>query len=116
MDIVEIAKAAGLVVLTDGVIGREKYQSVSGSLSCLRRFGDAYAAEPIPAEAPPTEAAAAAELLALFEQWAVMEGLPLDRSSTPDRTFLWAQTEQAWFGFQGFAAFSRQHKRVAIDA
>ena len=42
MDIIEIARAAGLVVLLDGKIGREEYHSVSGSLPALRRFGDAF--------------------------------------------------------------------------
>jgi len=44
MDIIEIARAAGLVVLLDGKIGREEYHSVSGSLPALRRFGDAFRA------------------------------------------------------------------------
>jgi hypothetical protein len=44
MDIIEIARSAGLVVLLDGKIGREEYHSVSGSLPALRRFGDAFRA------------------------------------------------------------------------
>jgi hypothetical protein len=51
-----------------------------------------------------------AELLALFEQWAVSEGLPLDRSSLPDRTYVWMQTEQAWFGFKGLASVLERSK------
>jgi hypothetical protein len=44
MDIAAMARAAGLTVLLDGQIGREKYESVTGSLAALRRFGDAYRA------------------------------------------------------------------------
>lgn len=44
MDIIEMARAAGLTVLLDGKIGREEYHSVSGSLPALRRFGDAFRA------------------------------------------------------------------------
>lgn len=44
MDIIEMARVAGLVVLLDGKIGREEYHSVSGSLPALRRFGDAFRA------------------------------------------------------------------------
>lgn len=44
MNIIEIARAAGLVVLLDGKIGREDYHSFSGSLPALRRFGDAFRA------------------------------------------------------------------------
>jgi hypothetical protein len=44
MDIAAIAKAAGLTVLLDGQIGLQKYESVSGSLAALHRFGDAYSA------------------------------------------------------------------------
>jgi hypothetical protein len=42
MDVAAIAKAAGLTVLLDGQIGRQKYESVSGSLAALCRFGEAY--------------------------------------------------------------------------
>jgi hypothetical protein len=44
MDIAAMARAAGLTVLLDGRIGRQEYQSVSGSMEALRRFGDAYRA------------------------------------------------------------------------
>ncbi|HEX7907306.1 MAG TPA: hypothetical protein VF534_04340 [Paraburkholderia sp.] len=44
MDIIEMARAAGLTVLLDGKIGREEYHSVSGSLPALRRFGEAFRA------------------------------------------------------------------------
>jgi hypothetical protein len=44
MDIAAMARAAGLTVLLDGRIGRQEYQSVSGSMEALRRFGDAWCA------------------------------------------------------------------------
>lgn len=44
MDIAAMARAAGLTVLLEGRIGRETYESISGSLEALRRFGDAYRA------------------------------------------------------------------------
>lgn len=37
-----MARAAGFTVVLDGRIGRETYESVSGTLAALRRFGDAY--------------------------------------------------------------------------
>lgn len=40
-DILELARASGLLVTLDGQIGREKYQSVAGSLSSFLRFVDA---------------------------------------------------------------------------
>jgi hypothetical protein len=40
-DILELARDAGLLVTLDGQIGREKYQSVAGSLSSFLRFVDA---------------------------------------------------------------------------
>jgi hypothetical protein len=40
-DILELAREAGLLVTLDGQIGREKYQSVAGSLSSFLRFVDA---------------------------------------------------------------------------
>jgi len=39
--ILELARDAGLLVTLDGQIGREKYQSVAGSLSSFLRFVDA---------------------------------------------------------------------------
>jgi hypothetical protein len=45
MDIVKIARTAGLQILLDARIGRETYHSVSGSLSSLQRFADAICAE-----------------------------------------------------------------------
>ncbi|MGG1947883.1 hypothetical protein AB1286_24295 [Trinickia sp. NRRL B-1857] len=40
-DILELARGAGLLVTLDGQIGREKYQSVAGSLASFMRFVDA---------------------------------------------------------------------------
>ncbi|HVW53590.1 MULTISPECIES: hypothetical protein [unclassified Trinickia] len=39
--ILELARDAGLLVTLDGQIGREKYQSVAGSLTSFLRFVDA---------------------------------------------------------------------------
>ena len=39
--IVELARQAGMLVTLDGQIGREKYQSIAGSLTAFRRFIDA---------------------------------------------------------------------------
>jgi hypothetical protein len=40
MDIVGMARSAGLTVVLDGRIGREEYQSVCGSISALQRFAE----------------------------------------------------------------------------
>lgn len=40
-DVLELARSAGLLVTLDGQIGREKYQSVAGSLTSFMRFVDA---------------------------------------------------------------------------
>ncbi len=40
-EILELARGAGLLVTLDGQIGREKYQSVAGSLNAFMRFVDA---------------------------------------------------------------------------
>jgi hypothetical protein len=40
-EILELARGAGLLVTLDGQIGREKYQSVAGSLASFMRFVDA---------------------------------------------------------------------------
>ena len=40
-DILELARDAGLLVTLDGQIGREKYQSVAGSVTSFMRFVDA---------------------------------------------------------------------------
>ena len=45
-DILETARAAGLMVMLVAQIGREQYHSISGSIAALRRFGDAYSAPP----------------------------------------------------------------------
>ncbi|KPD17234.1 hypothetical protein ADM96_20170 [Burkholderia sp. ST111] len=43
-DIVELARAAGLTVVLNGRIGQQDYQSVSGPISALERFAEAYRA------------------------------------------------------------------------
>lgn len=40
--IIALAKAAGLMVMLQAVIGREEYHSVTGSLDALERFGILY--------------------------------------------------------------------------
>ncbi|RKP45976.1 hypothetical protein [Trinickia fusca] len=44
-DILDLARDAGLLVTLDGQIGREKYQSVAGSLNAFLRFVDALRAD-----------------------------------------------------------------------
>jgi hypothetical protein len=39
--VVELARESGMLVTLDGQIGREKYQSIVGSLTAFRRFIDA---------------------------------------------------------------------------
>jgi hypothetical protein len=41
MNVVDMAHASGFTVILDGRIGREEYQSVSGSVSALQRFAEA---------------------------------------------------------------------------
>jgi hypothetical protein len=41
MDIVKLAKDAGMLVVLDGRIGREEYRSVYGSMQALQRFAEA---------------------------------------------------------------------------
>ena len=41
-DLAQLARDAGLTVLLDGKIGRQEYQSVTGSLAALQRFAEAY--------------------------------------------------------------------------
>ncbi len=41
MNIIEIARQSGLLVLLDAKIGREEYHSISGSLNSLERFAAA---------------------------------------------------------------------------
>jgi hypothetical protein len=41
MDIVKLAKDAGMQVVLDARIGREEYRSVHGSIQALQRFADA---------------------------------------------------------------------------
>ena len=40
-EILELARSAGLLVTLDGQIGREKYQSIFGSLTSFMRFVEA---------------------------------------------------------------------------
>ena len=45
MDIIEMAREAGLQILLDARIGSQTYHSVAGSLTALQRFADAVEAE-----------------------------------------------------------------------
>jgi hypothetical protein len=40
-EILTLARNAGMLITLDGQIGREKYQSISGSVSSFRRFAEA---------------------------------------------------------------------------
>ncbi|MFM0515058.1 hypothetical protein [Paraburkholderia sp. RL17-373-BIF-A] len=42
--LIALARAAGLTVILNGRIGREEYHSVSGPISALERFAEAYRA------------------------------------------------------------------------
>lgn len=46
--LIELARAAGLTVILNGRIGREEYHSVSGPISALERFAEAYRAAATP--------------------------------------------------------------------
>jgi hypothetical protein len=39
--ILALAREAGMLITLDGQIGREKYQSIAGSLNAFRRFAQA---------------------------------------------------------------------------
>ncbi|CAB3742796.1 hypothetical protein LMG24238_06942 [Paraburkholderia sediminicola] len=41
-DIVELAREAGLTVVLNGRIGQQEYHSVTGPISALQRFAEAY--------------------------------------------------------------------------
>lgn len=41
MDIIQLARASGMLVMLDGRIGREEYHSFHGSLLALERFAQA---------------------------------------------------------------------------
>ncbi|WP_154677977.1 hypothetical protein [Paraburkholderia nodosa] len=43
--LIELARASGMSIQLDAVIGREHYWSVSGSLDALERFAEAYSNE-----------------------------------------------------------------------
>jgi hypothetical protein len=45
VNILDLAQESGLFVTLDGTIGRERYQSVHGSVTALKRFADAIKAE-----------------------------------------------------------------------
>jgi hypothetical protein len=40
-EVLELARGAGLLITLDGQIGREKYQSIAGSLASFMRFVEA---------------------------------------------------------------------------
>nr|WP_236061631.1 hypothetical protein [Paraburkholderia domus] len=40
-EILALAREAGMLITLDGQIGREKYQSIAGSLHAFRRFAEA---------------------------------------------------------------------------
>jgi hypothetical protein len=61
VDIMKIARAAGLQILLDARIGRETYHSVSGSLLSLQRFAEAVCAAQADEFAQQQEASAAHE-------------------------------------------------------
>ncbi|GLU33762.1 hypothetical protein WKR88_16410 [Trinickia caryophylli] len=44
-EILELARQAGLLITLDGQIGRQKYQSVAGSVNALLRFVEALRAD-----------------------------------------------------------------------
>ncbi|VWC53796.1 hypothetical protein BLA9940_02100 [Burkholderia aenigmatica] len=46
MEIADIARRAGLAVTLDARIGREEYQSATGTLEALKRFALAYVVAP----------------------------------------------------------------------
>jgi hypothetical protein len=42
ISVVALAQASGLTVMLEGVIGRQRYESVAGSLEALERFARLY--------------------------------------------------------------------------
>jgi hypothetical protein len=40
-EILALARDAGMLITLDGQIGREKYQSIAGSIASFRRFAEA---------------------------------------------------------------------------
>ncbi|CAM2196029.1 hypothetical protein PXJ20_24410 [Paraburkholderia sp. A1RI_3L] len=44
MDIVDLARQAGMTVVLDARIGREEYRTVHGSVAALERFAELVAA------------------------------------------------------------------------
>lgn len=59
MDILELARKAGMQVLLDAQIGQQSYHSVSGSLTALQRFADAVCAAKTEQAAAPNNGTAA---------------------------------------------------------
>ncbi|MFM0472356.1 hypothetical protein [Paraburkholderia strydomiana] len=47
--ILTLARDAGMLVTLDGQIGRQKYQSIAGSLQAFRRFAQALSEAPVQA-------------------------------------------------------------------
>lgn len=41
LEILALAREAGMLITLDGQIGREKYQSIAGSLHAFKRFAEA---------------------------------------------------------------------------
>ncbi|MFL9913753.1 hypothetical protein [Paraburkholderia sp. RL17-337-BIB-A] len=41
-EILALAREAGMLITLDGQIGREKYQSIAGSLHAFKRFAEAF--------------------------------------------------------------------------
>ncbi|SOE53431.1 hypothetical protein SAMN05446635_0548 [Burkholderia sp. OK233] len=41
-EILALARSAGMLITLDGQIGREKYQSIAGSLHAFKRFAEAF--------------------------------------------------------------------------
>lgn len=40
-EILSLARESGMVIMLDGQIGREKYQSIAGSMHAFKRFAEA---------------------------------------------------------------------------
>ncbi|MDG0027570.1 hypothetical protein [Trinickia sp. Y13] len=92
MDILELARQAGLQVLLDARIGSQTYHSVSGSLPALQRFADAIEAhardasaaqrDSLKHHAPPARPAASTRLRKRA-RWLPMRRLPIGRRLQP---------------------------------
>jgi|GEM_PF-2320979 len=92
MDILELARQAGLQVLLDARIGSQTYHSVSGSLPALQRFADAIEAQardasaaqrdPLKRHAPPARPATSTRLRKRA-RWLPMRRRPIGRRLQP---------------------------------